>query len=53
MWQWKWGLTISQIFALNALIPVVFVLPFAYHLYDSRDTTELRSLSGILKVRRL
>lgn len=32
--QWHWGLSIGQIFLLNALVAACCVFPFAYHLDD-------------------
>lgn len=40
--EWGWGLSIGQIFTLNALVPVLLVFPFLYHLSDPFEWDQVR-----------
>ena len=43
--DWGWGLTIGQIFFINAAFPILFVFPFMWHLEDPFSSEEVRSLA--------
>ncbi len=42
--QWGWGLSISHIFLLNALVAAACVAPFTYHLDDPNRVDGVRPL---------
>ncbi|CAM9303937.1 unnamed protein product [Phaeothamnion confervicola] len=47
--RWGWGLSISHVFAMQAMFPLVLVLPLAWPLRETERATRVGSLAASVK----